>query len=275
MLNRKQSLCALLLGITLLAPTTSKIQAQQQPWETTVSPYQPATFPEPRPVRVQYSFSWNNFAAATANLRFSKAGGRLQFEGSGGTIGVAAKLWKYQANHTATSEAGTLRPVEVREHEIDRNREITTALTFTPEGVTSQQQERKGSAIKEKTRQFDFPNVLSINSALLLLRTHAFPEGAVERIVVYPSTSAYLCTIKSLGRDRVTVAAGTYPAIKLDLQLTKIGKNRELSPHKKFKSATIWLSDDSDRLPLRIEAQISVGTVSAELQSAQFEDAKP
>ncbi len=275
MLNRKQSLYALLLGVAILSPPSSKGQAPPQPWESTVTPHQPAAFPEPRPVRVQYSFSWNNFAAATANLRFSKAGGRLQFEGSGGTIGVAAKLWRYQANHTATSEAGTLRPLDVREHEIDRNREITTELTFTPEGVTSQQQEQKGASMKAKTRHFDFQNVLSINSALLLLRTHAFPEGAVERIVVYPSTSAYLCTIKSLGRDRITVPTGTYPALKLDLQLTKIGKNRELSPHKKFKAATVWLSDDSDRLPLRIEAQISVGTVSAELQSAQFEDAKP
>ena len=49
----------------------------------------------------------------------------------------------------------------------------------------------------------------------------------------------------------------------------------ELEPHRKFRRATAWVSDDNDRLPLRIEAQIFVGTVFAELQSVQFEAEKP
>jgi hypothetical protein len=57
------------------------------------------------------------------------------------------------------------------------------------------------------------------------------------------------------------------------LQLNKIGKNLELEPHRKFRRATIWLSDDADRIILRIEAQIFVGTVFAELQSVRFENA--
>ena len=63
-------------------------------------------------------------------------------------------------------------------------------------------------------------------------------------------------------------------SIKVDLQLNKIGKNRELLPHKKFKHANVWLSDDTDRLVLRIETQIFIGTVFAELQSVQFDHPK-
>jgi Protein of unknown function (DUF3108) len=58
------------------------------------------------------------------------------------------------------------------------------------------------------------------------------------------------------------------------LQLSRIGKNRELEPHRKFRRATVWLSDDSDRLLLRIQAQIFVGTVFAELQSVEFDDSR-
>ena len=72
----------------------------------------------------------------------------------------------------------------------------------------------------------------------------------------------------------MTGPTGTYNAIKLDLQLNKIGKNRELEPHRKFRRATVWLSDDSDRLLLKIQAQIFVGTVVVELQSVEFEDPK-
>ena len=66
--------------------------------------------------------------------------------------------------------------------------------------------------------------------------------------------------------------AGNYKAIKVDLQLKRIGKHIELEPHRKFRRATIWVSDDADRILLRIEAQIFVGTVWAELQSLQFEN---
>jgi len=47
-----------------------------------------------------------------------------------------------------------------------------------------------------------------------------------------------------------------------------------LQPHRKFRRATIWVSDDTDRILLRIEAQVFVGTVFAELQSVRFDSAK-
>jgi hypothetical protein len=92
--------------------------------------------------------------------------------------------------------------------------------------------------------------------------------------VVYPATSAYLATVTVVGREKISVHAGTYNAIKLDLQLKRVGKHFELEPHRKFRRATIWVSDDAERLPLRIEAQIFVGTVWAELQSVHFDNPK-
>jgi hypothetical protein len=70
------------------------------------------------------------------------------------------------------------------------------------------------------------------------------------------------------------VHAGSYNAIKLDLQLKRIGKHLQLEPHRKFRHATIWVSDDGERLLLRIEAQVFVGTVFAELQSMRFDNPK-
>jgi hypothetical protein len=77
-----------------------------------------------------------------------------------------------------------------------------------------------------------------------------------------------------LGRERVAVRAGAYNAIKVDLQLQRLGKKLELEPHRKFRRATVWISDDANRIPLRIEAQIFVGTVFAELQTVHFDQDK-
>jgi hypothetical protein len=84
-------------------------------------------------------------------------------------------------------------------------------------------------------------------------------------MVVYPGTAPYLATVTVLGRERIKVRAGAYPAIKMDLRLQKVTDDMMLAPHGKFKHATAWMSDDTDRLPLRVNAQIFVGSVWVEL----------
>src|SRR5207248_6049047 len=99
-----------------------------------------------------------------------------------------------------------------------------------------------------KAKPFNFPCLFDLHSALLYLRSQPLNDRSVYRIVVYPATSAYLTTVTVLGHERVSVRAGTYNAIKIDLQVKRIGKNLELEPHRKFRRATIWISDDANRI---------------------------
>src|SRR5204862_3424562 len=108
-------------------------------------------------------------------------------------------------------------------------------------------------------------------SALLYLRSQPLPDRSVYRLAVYPATSAYVATVSVVGRERVRVRTGTYNAIRVDLQLQRVNKADQLEPHRKFKHATAWISDDNDRLPLRIEGQVLVGSVIAEIQSVRFD----
>jgi hypothetical protein len=263
----------LAIAFTLLV-TTAASAFSAESWDATVSPFAPGSFPELRPLRAKYNFGWNGVTAATGDIRLARGpGGRFELEAKGGTEGFARSLWPYDVKHVGISDANTLRPIEVAEVESFRKKEVTTKATFTNEGADSVQEERHGSAAASKTRGFAFPNIFSIDSALLYLRTQPLKEGAVQRVVIYPATSAYLATITVVGHEQLTVPTGTYDAIKVDVQLNKIGKNRQLQKHKKFKRATVWLSNDADRLILRVETQVFIGTVYAELQSLQFENA--
>ena len=271
-LNTKRNL----LVAALLLSLTTGARANPAEWESTVDASQPRPFRNLRPLAARYGFGWNGITAASGDVRVATASsGRVEFRVNGGTTGLARTLWAYDVKHVASVDAQTLRPIDLKEVEQIRSKHVTTNLTFTSDGVTSAREERKDEKVKAKTRRFDFPNVQSVNSALLYLRTQPLADGAVHRTVVYPATSAYLCTVTVLGRERLTVPTGTYNAVKLDLKLNKIGKERELLPHKKMKKATAWVSDDADRLVLRIEAQIFIGTVFAELQSIEFDKAKP
>jgi hypothetical protein len=241
-------------------------------WESTVTSSASPSFPNPRPMHARYGFGWSGFPGATADIRLGKATTeRLQLDVSARTIGLVRALWKFDATHSSIVEATTLRPLTVRQLENDRAERRLTELSFSSEGVVSKVTETPGTG--SKVRRFDFPRLFDLQSALLYLRSQPMQQGNVYRIVVYSATAPYLATVTVLGRERTTVPAGKFNAIKCDLQLNRI-KDGELQPHRKFRRATAWLSDDADRLFLRMEAQVFVGAVFAELQSVDFDNPK-
>ena len=252
-----------LVGIGQAAPS----------WESTLTKDPPGNFPELRPVRTTYHFGWSGFTAGVGDMHFTNTGDkRFQLEATGRTIGLVRAWWKLDASYRGLANAETLRPIESKQTEIYRKKKLVTDLTFTDSGVTRARTEGTGA---KAAKPFNFPGLFDLHSALLYLRSQPLSDHSVYRIVVYPATSAYLTTITVLGRERVSVRAGTYNAIKVDLQLKRLGKNLELEPHRKFRRATVWISDDANRIPLRIEAQIFVGTVFAELQAMHFDQDKP
>jgi hypothetical protein len=257
--------------ITLLVGfCTSSLAAN---WQATLSKDSAGNFPELRPLHASYRFGWSGLTAATGEVHFTKpAGDKFQFEGTGRTIGLVRVLWRMDVNHHATASAETLHPIDTQQTESYRWKKIVTHLAFTSSGVTRTRTEGQGNTAETKTRQFSFPDLFDLHSTALFLRSQPLRDHSVCRIVVYPATNAYLATITVVGREKISVHAGAYNAIKLDLQLKRVGKHLELEPHRKFHRATIWVSDDADRLLLRVEAQIFVGTVWAELQSVHFDN---
>jgi Protein of unknown function (DUF3108) len=254
----------------LLAVCTGSFAAD---WQATLSKEPPGNFPELRPLRASYRFGWSGVTAASGEIHFTKpANDRFELEGTGRTIGFVRALWKLDVTQHAIASSQTLAPIETRQSESYRSKKIVTHLTFTYTGVTRARTEGEGKNAETKSKQFVFPNLFDLHSAALYLRSQPLKQGSAYRLAVYPATNAYLASVTVTGREKVTVRAGTYNSIKLDLQLKRIGKHLELQPHKKFRRATIWVSDDAERLILRIDGQVFVGTVFAELQSVHFDN---
>ncbi len=257
------AICILLAGVA---------SASASDWEKSVTAGPPGPFPPPPPLIATYHFGWAGFTAATAEAHFTRVSpDRFQLDGTGRTSGLARALWKMDVTHHAVANAETLRPIEMEQTENVRSKQIVTKLTFNAAGVTRTRIETKHGVTKPGTKQFNFANLFDLHTSLLYMRSQTLQQGSVHRIVVFPAASAYLATITVTGREKISVPAGTFNAIKLDLQLNRIGKKGELEPHRKFRRGTIWISDDANRMLLRIGVQIFVGTVFAELQSVQFE----
>jgi Protein of unknown function (DUF3108) len=265
------------VALSLLLTFSGWADTRPDSWQATLTTSGPGAFPPPRPLHATYRFAWSGFSAASADASWSQTpSDRLQLTGTAQTNGLVRALWKLDVKYTSMAEGKTLRPISVNQIENIRSKKIVTDLAFDARGVTSRRTTSRDRDPKaeQKEKRFSFANLFDLQSSLLYVRSQPLENQNTLQLVVYPATSAYLATVKVIGREKLSVRAGNYKAIKLDLQLHRIGKNGELEPHRKFRRATVWFSDDADRIILRIEAQIFVGTVSTELQSVRFDEMK-
>jgi len=264
---RPRSAAALIaISVVLVAANSSATDD----WSSTLSRDPRGSFPDPRPLHATYAFSWSGITAATADVWFHRGDeNSFVLEGKGRTVGLARVLWRFDVNYRSVAHSQTLRPIEVRQTENIRSKRVETNLKFSDAGVTSTRTETNRP--KSSSKNFALENLNDLHSALLYLRSQPLRDRSVFRLAVYPANSAYVATITVIGHERIKVHAGTYSAIKLDLRLERINKKNQLEPHRKFKRATAWVSDDNDRLLLRIEAQIFVGTIVTEIQSVRFD----
>jgi Protein of unknown function (DUF3108) len=231
----------------------------------------PGTFTAPPSMRLAYRFGWSGIQAATADIHFfSPNRNTFEVDASGATSGFTRTLFRLDIYHQATENKATLRPIHFFQEEKYRQETVKTNVDFEPDFVSGLR-EKIPSDQPPKPNVFKFSPVFDMTTALLWVRSQKLTDGDTESIVVWASNAPYLATVKVVGRETIKIDGQKQNAIRLDLKLKKIDKKMQLKDHKLFKEGRGWLSDDDKRIPLRIEADIFVGYVFAELESMKVE----
>ncbi len=258
-----------LADVVLKPVAVSKKDWREEIWK------KPGTFATLRPGVFRYAFGWSGITAAEADVSATLSPeGRCVLDFSARTTGVVRTMWKMDAKATSSCEPATFRPVKLTQTEEYKKKVVTTVVDFLPEGPLQRRTQEPPEPGSNLVRQFRFPHVHDLNSAVLFIRSQALAQGDSVKLCVYPGSAPYLATATVTGRERLKVAGREWDTIRCDVQLSGIGDDYVLVPHKKFKKATAWVSDDKDRLLLKISAEVQVGSVWAELQSAAFPEKK-
>lgn len=236
---------------------------------------EPGPFRGFRATNARYEFGWSGVTAADAEVSFGRnAEGDLAIDLSAKTTGVARALWKMDASGTSICKAATLRPVKLTQTEVDKKKTVTTTVDFTAEGASQWRVLTPPEAAPPVVKKFNFTPMHDMFSALLFIRSRPLVQGESVRLCVYPASAAYLAEATVVGREKITVARKSWDAIKCELKLNEVEGNLMLRSHAKFKKAHVWISDDSDRLLLKVEAEVFVGSVWAELRGVEFPEGK-
>ncbi|MHA3773269.1 DUF3108 domain-containing protein [Verrucomicrobiota bacterium sgz303538] len=256
----------------LLAVSLISVVAHAAEWQSELTPAKPGAFPPLRPLHARYKFGWSAFTAANADFDLSRAkGGLLRLNLKTKTTGFVRTLWRMDAEHTSLLRTSTFQPVQLEQKEIYKDETRTTRVAFDGESATRTRESVPPAPGKKKAKRFEAADIFDLHGALHFIRSQPLKAGDVYKLIVYPASSPYLAQVNVLGRDRVDAAGRKWDAVKMDLKLWRIDDDDlELKPYIKFKRATAWVSDDNDRLLLKVQAEISVGSVWTELEQVEF-----
>ena len=245
-------------------------------WYSRLSPGTPGAFPPLRSYDAAYRITWGGVAAADVDARITANPdtSTIRTEVKAATTGVARTLFKLDATHVSAVDRRTFRPQYLEQTEHQSTKNFSTRVDFTAEGATRRARDLTKSETADtayrKPRPFPYPGLFDMEGVFLYLRSQPLDNGDEKTLLFMTSGSPYLVTVKVLGRSPVQVKAGNYSAIECSLKLEKVGKNGVLEPRKGFKGATAWISDDANRLLVKVQSEVFVGSVTLELEKITY-----
>lgn len=218
--------------------------------------------------RVEYRASWSGIPVASAEVRAAPLvinGERFyHVHVQASTWRYLELIWKMRDSIESLFEAETSHPHRFifRQRE---NRKITdTTAAFDPSTSKWVVHRQRGNKIRDY--EFTSRNTMDPISAVYLARRMDFRIGDSLRLEVFGGRSRYLVILDIVGQERVTVKAGAFDAYKINPRIINLSRSGYAG---RVRQATLWISADEKRRPLKVVSEVFIGSVSIEMVEAK------
>lgn len=264
-----QSATAAMLIATMASPAQSTIPLMAP--DALSNTYNVALPDSLQSEQLVYEFGWAGIPAAeakwTATRRSDEAGERIEVRATARTNMAVSIFWKMRDEVEATlATSGALRPERYRLSQKENALRRVTTLDFDHKGgtIAVHRNEKKDGSPKTIDRVDTVAGQYDPVGAAMALRGLPLEEGRELQIQVLTGKSLYRLDVAVLGREKIRVAGHEWNAWVVSPRIFNITEN---GPNPKFKTAKIWISDDEARIPLKVESEVFIGSVYAELVS--------
>jgi hypothetical protein len=243
--------------------------------------YHPKILPFESGEKGVYRASWNGLiSVATAEIRTvpTVVDGKKVFQ-----VRVEAKtskaldlIWKMRDTISSTFDAKVLSPSRFTFNQKENSRVIDTDARLDPttkRWAVNRQQVGKRAKIYE----FESQNTLDPITAIYLARSVDFKVGDRLYFKIFGGRYRYLLELFVEKKEPVALESGkTVEAFRVIPRIQNLTKNGYAS---RLNDATVWLSADERRMPIKLSSKIMFGTVDLELindkRGMQATSAKP
>jgi hypothetical protein len=255
--------------LVLIILVTSSLCANPE-WAKQLTSPKPGSHPAIESSKLEYSLSWKGIVKAGhfdiefAPKKISKPG-LLIVKSTAFSQGVAKKLFPYNHSYWSEIKPTTLESRYFQASETDSKEKIVTTNHYSPSKVDLNEVSTDLSNSKKTTltKTFSQPNVRDLFSAILFVRSQKLDVGDTHTMLILPFKSPYLLKVRVEAKEKHEGK----DSIRLSFAMQKIQfDTHKLVAYKKLKKpVTLWLSDDTDRIPLEIRASVYIGDVRAVL----------
>jgi hypothetical protein len=259
------------LGVTLCAALGFVIvalpHAGEAPRNPTVPTYRPKLQPFEAGEKQMYLAHWNGLVSvATAEITAKPTiiDGKKVFQ-----VTVRAKssklldlIWRMRDTITSTFDAKAFAPSRFTFRQRENSKVIDTEAhysEFSKRWAVNRQEAGK----KLKVYEFDSQNTLDPITAVYLARSIDFKVGDRLYFKIFGGKYQYLLELRIDRIEPVVLPSGkSVEAYRIIPFLQNIAKEGYAS---RLNEATVWITADERRLPVRISSKIFVGSVYLEL----------
>lgn len=217
--------------------------------------------------KLRYKMSYSGFLkAGTAVLELNEVelDGKKVFysRGSGWTSGIIKWFFKIDDVYESYFDKDTIKPYYFK-RKIDEGgykKHRNTQFNYDTKEAYVQ------DFINQKDTIIAFSNVQDMMSSFYYLRTQdvkGMKKGDEIAIDMFMDSQVYPFKLRYLGKDVLKTKFGKINALVFRplVQSGRIFKAEE--------SVTIWITDDANKIPIKMQADLSVGSLRAELQHYQ------
>jgi hypothetical protein len=245
--------------------------------------YQPKFYPFESGEKAVYRTSWNGLVSvATAEIYTTPTtiDGKKVYQ-----VRVEAKsskaldlIWKMRDTITSTFDAKSLSPSHFTFSQRENSKIIDTEARYN--GPTkSWKVGRRQVGKKPQNYEFDSQNTLDPITAVYLARSVDFKVGDRLYFKVFGGRYQYLLELLIERKEPVELQSGKVEAFRIIPSIQNLTKNGYAE---RLNDATVWISADERRLPVKLSSKITFGSVYMELvqdkhgaQSTAAEPSRP
>jgi hypothetical protein len=181
------------------------------------------------------------------------------------TVGAAALFRRVVDEATTVLDMESGRAVQLdTDVEYGDNRYAATARFAG--GLVDVEWWRKGSENKGSVH-FDFKDQVphDAHSAMAEIREWRAPIGARRTVWVIGGRRLWRTDLTVGPKETIGTKLGNRPAFRLDGTAYRARGDLRVDATKKARKFTVWVSDDADRVPLKVRASTELGDVTIDL----------
>lgn len=181
------------------------------------------------------------------------------------TAGAAALIKKISDDATTTIDLETGRPLALETVVEQGDKKITASATFKGSTAVVTYQRTGEAGAKAVTLDFHGAQVHDAHTAMAQLRGWKGKKGETRTVYVVGGRRLWRIDMTYAGEESIGSALGNRRAVVFEGRSYRARNDLSIDGAKPARTFKVWLSDDADRVPLKVTAATELGDISMDL----------